>query len=425
MTLPRVFILAGGFGTRLAGVLKDLPKPMAPIQGRPFLEYQIEFLKKQGFTKFTLLTGYLANTIEEHFGGGRRFGVEIDYSVEQFPLGTGGAIRQAFQLHNDNQVLVLNGDSFFTTDYSRFVRLASGPVSLALKFSKDLSRYGAVTINDEYKITNFAEKSSTIKDGYLNAGAYLIDRSALKYFPEGKSSIEKEIFEPLSQQNTLAGIPCGGKFIDIGTPESLSWAQENLPEWLNQEPRPCLFLDRDGVIVKHVNYLHEIEKVEIVPEVVELIRAARAKGWYVAAVSNQSGVGRGLFSAEQCSNVNEFIQRELKKQDAGLDSWNCCFEHPKEGQGDHKRESLRRKPGPGMALEVCENFPVDLSRSLMIGDNSTDQLQLPDLKTILVQGDYKLDLIKDQNIKTIDFQHLLEVSKQLIASSLHRSAAGV
>ncbi len=405
--LPRVFILAGGFGTRLAGVLKDLPKPMAPIAGRPFLEYQIEFLKKQGFTRFTLLTGYMANTIEEHFGIGRRFGVEIDYSVEMFPLGTGGAIQQAFRLHDDQQALILNGDSFFATDYARFVRLAEAPLSLALKFSNDLSRYGAVTINDEYKITNFAEKSSAVKDGYLNAGAYLIHRSALKHFPEGKSSIEKEVFEPLSQQNILTGIPCGGKFIDIGTPDSLAWAQEHLPVWLNQETQPCLFLDRDGVIVKHVNYLHKVEDVQIIPEVAELIRTARSKGWHVAAVSNQSGVGRGLFSDQDCTNVNAHIQKELEKVGAGLDSWNCCFEHPKEGLGPFKRDSLRRKPGPGMVLEVCEQFPVDLSRSLMIGDNQTDQLQLPDLQTILVQGDYKLDPLREKTKKTENFQELL------------------
>src|SRR5262249_2389027 len=93
----RVLILAGGFGTRLASVVKDVPKPMAPVARRPFLEYQIEYLKNQGFKKFTLLTGHLSGVVEQHFGDGRKFGVEIAYSIEQEPLGTGGAIRQAME----------------------------------------------------------------------------------------------------------------------------------------------------------------------------------------------------------------------------------------------------------------------------------------------------------------------------------------
>lgn len=415
-SLPRVFILAGGFGTRLAGVLKDLPKPMAPIASRPFLEYQIEFLKKQGFTRFTLLTGYLAQTIEEHFGIGRRFGVEIDYSVEQFPLGTGGAIQQAFRLHDDQQALVLNGDSFFATDFVRFVKLASGPATLALKFASDLSRYGSVSIDTSFKITNFAEKTGVASDGYLNAGAYLINRSLLTHFPEGKSSIEKDVFEPLSTQGLLTGIPCGGKFIDIGTPESLEWSQSHLPQWLNQETKPCLFLDRDGVIVSHVNYLHKIEDVKIIPEVAQLIREAKAKGWYVAAVSNQSGVGRGLFSEDDCSSLNAYIQGELEKLGAGLDSWNCCFDHPKEGLGAFKRESLRRKPGPGMVLETCEKLPIDLSRSFMIGDNTTDQLLLPDLKTILIKGNYALETLNKSTLVANDFKELVKIAKQITSN---------
>src|SRR5665213_489998 len=141
---PHVLILAGGLGTRLASVVKDIPKPMALVAGKPFLEYHIEFLRKQGFTDFTLLTGHLSNVIEKHFGDGQKFGVKISYSVETEPLGTGGAIRQAMEINESQNFLALNGDCLFTADFKRFVNSGNAHLSIAVKYTKDLSRYGSV-----------------------------------------------------------------------------------------------------------------------------------------------------------------------------------------------------------------------------------------------------------------------------------------
>ncbi|MGZ3723698.1 MAG: nucleotidyltransferase family protein, partial [Bdellovibrionales bacterium] len=229
--LPRVLILAGGLGTRLSKVLKDLPKPMAPIAGRPFLEYQIEFLRRQGFRKFTLLTGHLSDSIKNHFGDGKSFGVDIDFSVEHEPLGTGGAIRQAMEASTDQEFLVLNGDSLFAADLTRFLNFAKPPISIALKYTEDLSRFGSVTIDKEFNVTRFQEKTDSAREGYINAGVYFISRDALTLMPKGKFSFETEVMMPLANQ--LKGIPCGGLFVDIGTPESFIWSQDHLPAWLN------------------------------------------------------------------------------------------------------------------------------------------------------------------------------------------------
>ena len=392
MNLPQVLILAGGFGTRLASVVKDTPKPMAPVAGRPFLEYQIEYLRNQGFTEFTLLTGYMSVAIESHFGDGRSFGVRINYSVEKEPLGTGGAIRQAMENSNASEFLVLNGDGLFATDYRRLVRLSAGAdLSLGLKFTNDLSRFGAVDINEDFKIVGFRERDTLATEGYINAGAYFIKREALRLFPLGKFSLETAVLQPLSLRKILKGIPCGGKFVDIGTPESFTWAQNHLPAWLKEKIVPCLFLDRDGVLIRHKSYLHRVEDVILVPEIVELIKVARSRGWRVIAVTNQAGVARGYFTEEDCNAVHAEIDQLLSAQGVSLDAWFTCYDHVDGKIPKYTRSSFMRKPKPGMVLAACDQFPIDLSASLMIGDNVTDVLELPDLRTILVRGDFPLE----------------------------------
>ncbi len=414
MSFPRVLILAGGFGTRLSQVVKDVPKPMAPVADRPFLEYQIEFLRKQGFRQFTLLTGYLSEVIERHFGDGSAFGVEISYSVETEPLGTGGAIRMAMEASRDDAFVVLNGDSMFATDIARFVQHSVAPVSIALNYTSDLSRYGSVQIDSAQTVTKFAEKSDSAVEGYINAGIYFITRSALELMPRGKFSFETEVMQPLGSQGKLKGIPCGGLFVDIGTPESFHWSHDHLPAWLEQKWKPCLFLDRDGVIVEHVNYLHKIEDAVLVPETLEFARYAKERGWWVVVVTNQSGVGRGIFTEEQCLRLNAYLDQEMTAAGAKPDAWECSYDHPVEGRGEFKRDSLRRKPKPGMLLKACDVLPIDISRSLMIGDNSTDQIELPGLRTILVQGDYELKNIRLGNRTAANFAELRALVKATV-----------
>jgi len=411
MSLPRVLILAGGLGSRLQQVIKDVPKPLAPIDGRPFLEYQIEYLKKQGFLEFTLLTGHLSEKIEKHFGDGKKFGVEIDYSVETEPLGTGGAICQAMFTHPNDKFLVFNGDTLFTTDFERFVNYSEGPITIALKYSDDLSRYGSVILGDKYTVKEFREKTDSAEDGYINAGTYYIERSALDLMPEGKFSFEKRILEPLAKTGHLKGIPCGGKFIDIGTPESFAWAQNHLPAWLkSHQPKPCLFVDRDGVLVEHKHYLHKPEDVVLIPEMCDVIRFAKSKDWHVVVVTNQSGVGRGIFTQDQCDIANGHIHKLMEKEKAAPDLWMCSYDHPTEGQGIYKRDSLRRKPKPGMLLEACDTLNIKIAKSLMIGDNWTDQIELPGLSFVLVEGDFELKNIGPHTIVTKDFEQLKSVA---------------
>jgi len=227
-----VLILAGGKGTRLQSVVSDLPKPMAPIAGRPFLEYQVKFLKNNGFHNFCFLTGFKAKCVEDYFEDGSKWGVEIRYSVEEEPLGTGGAIKLAMVTSTFEKFICLNGDSLFTCDLNEFLNNASSNVtSIALKQMHDFDRYGVVKTNEQGDVLSFEEKKHQL-EGWINSGIYCFDRSLNSRIPEGFVSLESEVFPLLSQDQSLKAVKLEGEFIDIGIPEDYNIGQNLIPEWI-------------------------------------------------------------------------------------------------------------------------------------------------------------------------------------------------
>jgi histidinol-phosphate phosphatase family protein len=142
----------------------------------------------------------------------------------------------------------------------------------------------------------------------------------------------------------------------------------------------------------------------------DVIKHAKSKGWHVVVVTNQSGVGRGIFTKDQCDTANGYIHKLMEDKGAAPDLWMCSFEHPTEGQGVYKRDSLRRKPKPGMLLEACESLNIALTKSLMIGDNWTDQIELPGLSFVLVEGDFEFKNLGPHTLVTKDFAQLKAVA---------------
>ena len=219
-----VLILAGGLGTRIRGMFPDEPKSMISFNGKPFLEHQIAFLAGQGFRHFVLCVGYKAEPIEAHFGNGKQFGVEIAYSREVTPLGTGGALRYA-AAHIDGAVLVLNGDTYLAMDYGAMAAYhaahADAIGSIAVCEVEDTARYGQVVLDDAQRITAFREKAVARGRGMVNAGVYIFEPEILDYIPKGeKTSLEQTVFPALlAADERLYGHPIREQFVDIGTPE--------------------------------------------------------------------------------------------------------------------------------------------------------------------------------------------------------------
>lgn len=232
----RVYILAGGLGTRLSHIVKDVPKPMAPVGGKPFLEWQIEWLKKQDFKDIVLLIGHMGELIEHAFGDGSRWGVHIEYSREKELLGTGGAVIRALNQHDTDAFLIINGDTYFDADLRVLSEKVLASVDgeslyIALKQKDDVGRYGSVVIDERNHITGFIEKSSAGGKGLINGGIYAGRKSLLQNFAETRISMETEIFPSLMEQDRLRGIPFDGNFIDIGVPEDYYYADRMIGEW--------------------------------------------------------------------------------------------------------------------------------------------------------------------------------------------------
>ncbi|MEI8006344.1 MAG: nucleotidyltransferase family protein [Bacteroidota bacterium] len=222
-------ILAGGFGTRLQAVVSEVPKSMALINNRPFLEYLFDYLITQGVTRAVLSVGYKHEIIKHHFKDSYR-SLPIEYAVEEEPLGTGGGIRLAFWRISDKRAVILNGDSIFRTDLRALEKahlLKKADVTLALRKLDNTGRYGRVTLNRQRRITGFDEKNEGAGPGLINAGVYLMEKLFLME-PQfrGRFSIEKDCFENFYDTSRMFGFPASGYFLDIGIPPDYHKAQD-------------------------------------------------------------------------------------------------------------------------------------------------------------------------------------------------------
>ncbi len=229
-----VVILAGGLGTRLRSVVADVPKCMAPVAGRPFLWYLLKYLTRYPVSRVILSVGYLRQIIYHWVDQHREeFPFSIDYAVEEQPLGTGGGIRLALSKAAEEDVLVLNGDTFFDVDLDLFFqqhRQSSFPISIALKQMHFFDRYGRVILDEAHHLVQSFEEKEYCEEGLINGGVYMIRRTAdiFEGLPE-KFSFETKVLEPMSLRKNVAGFIHNGYFIDIGIPEDYDRANIEFP----------------------------------------------------------------------------------------------------------------------------------------------------------------------------------------------------
>lgn len=234
----KLLILVGGLGTRLQSVVADRPKCLALIHGRPFIEYLLDKVIVAGFNDVTLCTGFRAGQVEEHLGAKYRE-LTITYSREEEPLGTGGAIVQAIKGGTDEDLFIMNGDSFTALPLGELQQkyLVSGRVPhMGLVWVEDGSRYGQVELSkknigpggvESGIVTAFLEKGAAVGPGWINSGIYLLPRKTISRLPsKGPSSLEKDLFPQLAAAQVIRGYGWKARFIDIGTPESYRAAED-------------------------------------------------------------------------------------------------------------------------------------------------------------------------------------------------------
>lgn len=351
----QAIILAGGFGTRLQSVVSDVPKPMAPINGKPFLEYMLEELNNQNFNKVVLAVGYKKEAIIDYFGNKYK-NIELVYSAENEPLGTGGCVKQAMNYIDDEFVFILNGDTMFKVDFGKMSKLNS--LSIACKKMFNFDRYGEVNIQNGI-ITKFEEKKY-VKEGYINGGIYYLPKNIFdSYDLPKKFSMEKDFFEKYIKKLNIKAFLSEDYFIDIGIPEDYQKAQYDF------QKKKALFLDRDGIINIDYGHVHKIEDFKFTDFIFDFCKKYQDEGYLLIVITNQAGIGKGLYKEEDFLKLNQYMIEEFKKQGINIAKVYYCPHKPEDNCDC-------RKPQPGLFKQAIKDFNIDTNESVAIGDKLID-----------------------------------------------------
>ncbi|MFT3673428.1 HAD-IIIA family hydrolase [Aestuariivirga sp.] len=392
-------ILCGGRGTRLGTQTGTTPKPLLEVGGRPFLFHLIQEVARFGVSRIILIAGFLGEMIRAQFDGMRIAHCSVEVLIEAEPSGTAGALRLAGpRLEED--FLLLNGDSWIDLDLVAFARhwqLENGSgqnfaAQLALRVVDDVSRFGSVSVNrssNRLLVTKFVEKQSTLASrGLVNAGVYVLSPALLRDLPQDRPiSLETTVLPNAASRGLVAGYeaPTESFFIDIGVPESLRAAREQL---LSRRTRPALFVDRDGTLNEDRGYTHDMRGLVWMPGAREAIATANAAGWFVFVVTNQAGIAHGYYEEHDVQQFHRAMQAELFHIGAHVDAFEFCPFHPEARIEKWRRRSPRRKPAPGMINDLMAQWPIDAKRSVMIGNSVTyiEAGEAAGIRGILYQG---------------------------------------
>jgi len=371
----QLVVLVGGRGTRLGEAARNTPKPLMPIDGdKVFLDYFLEAAARQGFSEILLLAGHLGDQVKDRYDHKSIHDAHINVLIEPEPMGTGGAFVFARD-HLAGTFVAANGDTLFDSNIRALdAELQRNPDLLgilALRQVENAGRFGSVDLADDGRIRRFREKTpeSEGSAGLINAGIYALRREALDRLTALPASIETDLFPLLAGEGRLGGLASNGYFLDIGLPETLQIARDELP----RRRRPALFLDRDGVLNIDKNYVHKREDWEWVPGAIETIRHFNDRNYRVVVVTNQAGVAHGYYSESAIWTLHHAIQADLHAAGAFVDAFYYCPYHAKGISPAYQvADHPDRKPNAGMLLKAAARLNIDLENSLLIGDRESD-----------------------------------------------------
>lgn len=405
-------IMAGGKGTRIASLNAEVPKPMLEVCGKPILEHQIEVLKRQKLTDIILVIGYLGNVIRDYFQDGSKYGVHISYIEEKELLGTAGSFYYLKDIIQDDFFL-LNGDLIFDVDLHRFMNFHKEKHALATLFTHPNNHpydSGLIIANEDGTITKWIHKEE--ERGFLrnrvNAGIHIISPMVLERFTElKKTDLDREVLKPLIPSGRVYAYDSPEYVKDMGTPERYRQVEQDLLKGrvrarnLDRKQK-CIFLDRDGTLNVYKGFLTDIEELELIPGTAEALKCINSSEYLAIVITNQPVIARGECSVQELEEIHNKLETLLGKEGAYIDALYYCPHHPDKGfegeRPEYKIECGCRKPKPGMLLKAAEDYNIDLSQSIMIGDGKNDMEagKAAGCQTILVdEQNTLLSVVKD------------------------------
>nr|WP_297383167.1 HAD-IIIA family hydrolase [uncultured Roseateles sp.] len=400
-----VAILAGGMGTRLRSRTGNLPKPMAPILGKPVLEHLIGLCARHGFRDIALLVHYEHETIRAHFGDGEQFGVRLHYCVETDARGTAGALRDALD-RMDDRFLVLYGDTYADVNLRSFWNAhLDGDADTTLLLHpndhpQDSDLMGVDADGRIVAVHPYPHPEGSTLSNLVNAALYAMNRTGLaEVIPaEGRFDLAKHTFPAMLDAGRRLQSYVTPEYIkDMGTPERLDKVERDivvgLPERLSdRQPRRAVFLDRDGTLNQEVNHLSSAAQLVLLDGAGEAVRRLNRSGTLAVCITNQPVLARGDVTEDGMRAIHARLDQLLGEKHAYLDGLYLCPHHPDLGfPGEVASLKIRcdcRKPATGLIDRAVRDMRISRRDSWMIGDTTSDIRAGRDagLRTILVRS---------------------------------------
>jgi len=380
--------MAGGKGTRTASIAAGIPKPMIPICGKPILEHQIDCLKKNGLTTIILVIGHLGQHITDYFGDGSRFGCSISYFTETEPLGTAGALYKLENLSED--FILLNGDIIFDMDFSRMISFhkeKNAYATLAVHPNSHPFDSALIIADNDHRVTGWLNKEDerTWYKNQVNAGVHILSVDFLKNCPlaKEKTDLDRDMLKPSISSGKIFAYSTPEYIKDMGTPERYEQVTADIEKGIVHnknlhEKQKCVFLDRDGtinVLVKD-QFVTKPEHFELIDGAAEAIKTINSLGYLAIVITNQPVIARGEVDFPTLDLIHMKMETDLGKYGAYIDDIFYCPHHPDKGfdgeRLEYKIDCDCRKPKPGMIHKAAEKYNIDLSASIMVGDDKRD-----------------------------------------------------
>lgn len=432
----KTVIMAGGKGTRISSVAKDIPKPMIKIENKPVLEHEIDCLRDQGFKDIIITVSHLGHIIMDYFGDGSKvspatgkpFGVNIEYFMEEVPLGNAGAL---FQLKDklSEDFLLLNADSIFDIDFNRLVdyhHKKGGLVTLFTHPNNHPYDSGLIFTDDDGAVTSWLAKEDVRPDYYrnrVNAGLHVLNKKVLDVnIDTEKIDLDRQILKPLSGTGKMFAYDSSEYVKDMGTPERyemvcIDFRDGKVKARNLTNKQKAIFLDRDGVINEYKGFITDINDFELIDGVPEAIKKINSSGYLAIVITNQPVIARGEVTFKELTDIHNKMETLLGKDGAYIDGLFFCPHHPDKGFDGEvvelKIDCDCRKPKTGLLERAKLQYNIDLERSWFIGDTTTDVLtgENASCRTVIVKTgmagkdgkyDVKADIEADTLIEAVD-----------------------